>query len=298
MSNTKPWLKLWTEIRTDIEMRCVDPAWRWAFVGVLCLAQELDADGVLSVNGRPMTDAQIADAIGVDLRMWREARAYFSDAGSFGTDPSGALCVVNFAKRQASPDSTNSARQARFRQSKATAEEAAPAEPESETGGEQPLRNAEVTEKEPLRNALYNALRNADVTRYITPPVTPTEEQRTENREQSLLRPTESTPHMGNAAAASGGPDGQQSSGNGKGSDSVDPSLFLSVIGFKNPESFEKSVDSTLLAQWAFYYHTLTDAQRRAVRNWPALINDAVRGNKPPRLTGEQKARFYREWSN
>ena len=28
----------------------------------------------------------------------------------------------------------------------------------------------------------------------------------------------------------------------------------------------------------------------------PALINDRVSNNKPPRLTGDQSARFYQEW--
>jgi hypothetical protein len=110
---------------------------------------------------------------------------------------------------------------------------------------------------------------------------------------------TESTPHMRNAGEAAGelAPDGHRPASNGNTSGSVDPSLFLSVIGFKNPKSFQRDVDETLLRQWAFYYNCLTDAQRRAIRSWPALINNAVRNNKPPRMDGEQKARFYREWA-
>ena len=82
-------------------MRCIDPASRWAFVGVLCLAQELGQNGLLLLNGKPLSDAAIADAIGVDLAMWHEVLAYFLDTGGFHIDPSGALCVTNFAKRQA-----------------------------------------------------------------------------------------------------------------------------------------------------------------------------------------------------
>jgi hypothetical protein len=110
---------------------------------------------------------------------------------------------------------------------------------------------------------------------------------------------TESTPHMRNAGDATSepAPAGHRPASNGHASDSVDPSLFLSVIGFKNPQTFLRDVDETLLRQWAFYYNCLNDAQRSAIRSWPALVNNAVRNNKPPRLTGVQKARFYREWA-
>ena len=70
------------------------------------------------------------------------------------------------------------------------------------------------------------------------------------------------------------------------------------MIGFNDPEPFIKNVDETLLAKWAFYYQCLTPAQRQAVNSWPALINDRVRNNKPPRLNGDQSARFYQEWGN
>ena len=104
---------------------------------------------------------------------------------------------------------------------------------------------------------------------------------------------------MRNAGDAAGefAPDGHRPASNGHASGSVDPSLFLSVIGFKNPQTFLRDVDETLLAQWAFYYQCLNEAQRLSVHNWPALINNAVRNNKPPRMDGEQKARFYREWA-
>lgn len=275
-------------------MRCIDPASRWAFVGVLCLAQELGQDGPLLLNGKPLSDAAIADAIGVDLTMWHEVRAHFLDTGSFHIDPSGALCVTNFAKRQASSDSTAAARQARHRQAKATAQEQPPVQPSPDAKNASP--QALVT---PLHHALHHAS--------VTPLQTRTEEQspenrvrNTENREQRTEEgPTESTPHMRNAgdAASEPAPDGHRPASNGHASGSVDPSLFLSVIGFKNPQTFLRDVDETLLRQWAFYYNCLNDAQRSAIRSWPALVNNAVRNNKPPRLTGVQKARFYREWA-
>jgi hypothetical protein len=73
---------------------------------------------------------------------------------------------------------------------------------------------------------------------------------------------------------------------------------FLKRIGFQNPDRFIGQVDHTLLAQWGFYYSCLTEAERRAVHNWPALVNDRVRNNKPPRWKNDaQKTRFYQEWS-
>jgi len=92
--------------------------------------------------------------------------------------------------------------------------------------------------------------------------------------------------------------DGEQAPTNGHSSGSVDISLFLSVIGFNEPEPFVKNVNETLLAKWAFYYQCLTPTERRAIKSWPALINDRVRNNKPPRFTGEQSARFYQAWGS
>jgi hypothetical protein len=288
MTSSKPWLKLWTEIRTDIAMRSIDPEWRWAFVGVLCLAQELGHNGLLLLNGKPLSDAAIADAIGVDLAMWHEVRAHFLDTDRFHIDPSGVLCVTNFAKRQTASDSAAAARQARHRQAKATAQEEPPVQPLSDAS-----------------HALRHALRHAAVTPLQTP--TESREQNpenrvrnTENRNQTAEeRPTESTSHMQNADGPAGDPasDGHRPASNGHASGSVDPSLFLSVIGFKNPQAFLRDADETLLAQWAYYYQCLNDGQRRAVNNWPALVNSSVRSNRPPRLTSEQKVRFYREWA-
>jgi hypothetical protein len=74
---------------------------------------------------------------------------------------------------------------------------------------------------------------------------------------------------------------------------------FLNRIGFQNPDRFIGQVDHTLLAQWGYYYSCLTEAERRAVHNWPALVNDRVRNNKPPRWKNDaQKTRFYQEVGN
>ena len=91
---------------------------------------------------------------------------------------------------------------------------------------------------------------------------------------------------------------GDKPATNGKSARFVDPSVFLSQIGYKNPESLLREADETLLAKWIFYYQCLTPDQRRAIQSWPALINDRIHSNTPPRLTGDQSARFYQEWGN
>lgn len=85
---------------------------------------------------------------------------------------------------------------------------------------------------------------------------------------------------------------------NGKTSGTVDPSLFLSVIGFKDPDPFLRNHDQILIAKWAFYYQCLTPAARKAVNNWAGVVNKAVRANQSPRLDGPQNAAFYHLWLN
>ena len=87
-------------------------------------------------------------------------------------------------------------------------------------------------------------------------------------------------------------------SGGGNGHATVDPSLFLTVIGFKDPEPFLKTVDTTCLAMWAYHYATLTEPERKSVKSWPALINSKVRAGEQPRWkNGELKTAFYRAWT-
>lgn len=290
---TKPWLKLWTEIRTDLEMRTLPPAWRWAFVGVLCLAQDLDAGGALVLKGKPMSDAAIADAIGVDLDLWREVRAHFcqpgpdGEPGSFVEGPNGALLVTNFAKRQAPADSTAAARQARYRQSKA--QQALPLEEETPA----PPRDRRNS------NALHHASRNAEDHAEVTHNETHTEDRGTEEqRTEDRALYTESVSHMRRASPrpSNPAPAGETPTQEPVVPGTVDPSLFLSRIGFEDAEGFIRNNDRTLIAKWAFHYNCLTPAQRAAIRSWPAAINAAIRANKPPRLNGAQSAAFYRIW--
>ena len=190
-------------------------------------------------------------------------------------------------------DSNNRVKAFRERKHQQSAPQAEQAAPQAEQAAPQAEQAALQAEQAALHDGC-NAMKRTVTQRNATEKNREDTETETEQRLS-----TESTPHMRNARDAAGkpAPDGRRPASNGHASGSVDPSLFLSVIGFKNPQTFLRDADETLLRQWAFYYQCLTDAQRRAIRSWPALINNAVRNNKPPRLNGDQKARFYREWA-
>lgn len=252
MSKTKPWLKLWTEVRTDQKLRRIDPAWRWAWIGLLCLARENSEDGQLSVLDDPMTDFEIADSVGVSMEVWQQAKAYFVRMDMLTLDGD-TLVIVNFSKRQAPDDATNAERQRRYK--------------ERHLAQGNGVSNA-------VSNGNGNGVSNAQEYRVQSP-----EEQNPESRESMNNR---EIPVYGSA--------------NGNGASTVDPLSFLSVIGFRNPEPFLDNVDRTLVALWAWYYMHLSDTQRRAVRDWPALVNAKVREGRQPRVTDELKTAFYKTW--
>jgi hypothetical protein len=120
---SKPWLKLWTDILHDRKLMRVDPAWRWCWVSILMLAQEADAGGqLIDVEGNPMANNEIADAIGVDLDTWADARAYFlrlREPMLAIDSATGIVSIVNWQKRQ-DPDPTHAERQARYRNASAS----------------------------------------------------------------------------------------------------------------------------------------------------------------------------------
>ena len=110
-------------------------------------------------------------------------------------------------------------------------------------------------------------------------------ETETEPTEITTMSPSNKQPTNGAASSAVG-----------LSSVTVAGLSFLKRIGFQNPDRFIDQVDHTLLAQWGYYYSCLTEAERKAVHNWPALVNDRVRNNKPPRWKNDaQKTRFYQE---
>lgn len=111
----KPWLKLWTETLTDRKLTRVEPAWRWAWVGLLMLAAETDNAGRLELaDGVPLDDGDIVDALRIEPSDWQGAKTYFQKVGMLTTEGA-TIIVANYAKRQASKDPTNAERQARYR---------------------------------------------------------------------------------------------------------------------------------------------------------------------------------------
>lgn len=116
----KHWLKLWTETITDRKLTRIDPAWRWAWVGLLCLAAETDDEGKIELApGWALSDDEIAVALNIPAEDWRAARDYFLKIGML-TLQGQTLVVVNYAKRQASKDPTNAERQARYRNARSS----------------------------------------------------------------------------------------------------------------------------------------------------------------------------------
>jgi hypothetical protein len=118
----KPWLKLWTETVHDQKLRRVAPAWRWAWMGLMCLAAECEAGGrILDVEGAPMADAEVADLLGLPTETWLEAKQYFmrvlTDDGqaTMLQVQEGSLFLTNYAGRQASVDPTSRERGKRYR---------------------------------------------------------------------------------------------------------------------------------------------------------------------------------------
>jgi hypothetical protein len=140
------------------------------------------------------------------------------------------------------------------------------------------------------RNALVtrdNSVSNGATVQYSTVQKT-TEQDRTEEEittEITTMSLSEEAPINGAASSAVG-----------PSSVTVAGLSFLRQIGFQNPDSFLNQVDHTLLAEWSFFYSTLTEAEKRAVNSWPALINDRVHNNKTPRWKSDaHRQRFFQE---
>ena len=99
----KPWVKMWNEMRLDRKLRPIDPAWRWAWCGLLMVAADYADTGELrQADGTPITDEDMADEIAVPLEMWRQAKAYFVQRGML-SEADGVVTVTKYEKRQA-PD--------------------------------------------------------------------------------------------------------------------------------------------------------------------------------------------------
>lgn len=114
----KYWIKLWTRTLNNRDLRRVDPAWRYAWIGLQLLAGEGDqGDGlgrVVTPSGFPLEDPEIADALALDLDVWQAARAYFLQRGLLFLED-GTLVVAPYQEEQQPRDPTAAARMQRLR---------------------------------------------------------------------------------------------------------------------------------------------------------------------------------------
>lgn len=111
----KLWLKLWTETIHDRKLTRVNPAWRWAWIGLLALAAEADDEGKIELApGVPLPEEDIEAEIAIGADEWQAAKAYFLSLGMLRLDGD-TFVVCKYVDRQKSNDPTNAVRQKRHR---------------------------------------------------------------------------------------------------------------------------------------------------------------------------------------
>lgn len=271
----KPWLKLWTEILYDRKLLRVAPAWRWVWVGLLCLARECEADGaLLNVEGQPMDDVEAASALGVDATTWAAARDYFrrvltddKQGTMLQVRADGALFVTNFAARQ-SPDATHAARQERYRKRDA---------------GSDASRDAGSDASQ--RDALTD-IQKTDI-------------QKTEDRVvvKDLVKKAATTTSARAAGKKNGvGVDVLPESWEDRGEQLVrlaaEQMIALVAPDFGNLGKWLKTVDARQAGYWGLYLNGLPLGQLERVENPAGLIRAAVKRGEWPNLSGEQIGEF------
>jgi DnaD/phage-associated family protein len=114
VARSKPWLKLWTEILRDPKLAYLPLSEKGAWVLLLCVAQECNADGAL-VNsaGHPLSIGEIAKQMfafdRTEIATVRRMISHMVEHKSLKWDVK-TLVVVNFVRRQAlSPSDTKQA---------------------------------------------------------------------------------------------------------------------------------------------------------------------------------------------
>lgn len=87
-----PWLKFYpTDWRADPALRMCSMAARGLWLEMLCVMHEAEPYGSLRVNGKPVTDRQLAGLIGIPSDQTLELLAELQDAGVFSRDEDGAV---------------------------------------------------------------------------------------------------------------------------------------------------------------------------------------------------------------
>lgn len=92
MSADQPWLKFFpTDWRADQSLRVVSLAARGLWIECMCIMHEADPYGHLVVNGRPVTDTQLASLTGATPDHLAELLAELEAAGVFSRNGKGVI---------------------------------------------------------------------------------------------------------------------------------------------------------------------------------------------------------------
>lgn len=92
MSADQPWLKFFpTDWRADQSLRVVSLAARGLWIECMCIMHEADPYGHLVVNGRPVTDTQLASLTGSTPDQLAELIAELEAAGVFSRNGRGVI---------------------------------------------------------------------------------------------------------------------------------------------------------------------------------------------------------------
>ncbi len=100
MPKTRPWFRLYTEIKDDLKIKKLSPEEKWLWIVLLCLAWESPVRGELLITPTvPCETDDIAGQAGMDPDMVEKALARF-EALNMICREGDTWVVVNFKKRQ------------------------------------------------------------------------------------------------------------------------------------------------------------------------------------------------------
>ena len=88
----RPWMKFYTsDWRADPALRMCSIAARGLWMEIICVMHEAEPYGSLRVNGRPVTERQLATLAGVTVDDVVSYLAELEDAGVFSRDSDGVI---------------------------------------------------------------------------------------------------------------------------------------------------------------------------------------------------------------
>jgi hypothetical protein len=107
------WFRFYSEFRHDTKLKRMPIAHRYAFVILLCLANDQEQRGVIS----KLDDEDIAFELEMEQDDWQTLKAKFRVRGMIDFNSKGEIIIINWDKRQFSSD-TSSARVSKHRDKK------------------------------------------------------------------------------------------------------------------------------------------------------------------------------------